>query len=104
MIGDVRGRGLMLGVEFSDCRGRIKCVSAFAKSVQRKCFENGLLIELGGRKGAVARFLPPLIITEQEIDRVVEIFAAAMRSATREHLELAATAAPATAAAAAAQN
>jgi hypothetical protein len=42
--------------------------------VQRECLKRGLILELGGRHGSVVRFLPPLVITAVEIDRVAEIF------------------------------
>jgi diaminobutyrate-2-oxoglutarate transaminase len=50
--------------------------------VQRECLKRGLILELGGRHGAVVRFLPPLVITAAEIDRVAEIFGRALAAAT----------------------
>ncbi|NWD90097.1 diaminobutyrate--2-oxoglutarate transaminase, partial [Pseudomonas sp. K5002] len=46
--------------------------------VQRECLKRGLILELGGRHGSVVRFLPPLVITAVEIDRVAEIFGRAL--------------------------
>lgn len=54
-IGDVRGRGLMIGVEVVDPTGRKDRLGhylpngALAESIQRECFKNGLIVELGGR-------------------------------------------------------
>ncbi|MFD1175988.1 diaminobutyrate--2-oxoglutarate transaminase [Paenibacillus puldeungensis] len=79
-IGDVRGRGLMIGVEIvntaglKDRLGHYPPDGALAAAIQRKCFEHGLIVELGGRHSAVVRFLPPLIITEQETAEVLSIF------------------------------
>lgn len=78
-VGDVRGRGLMLGMEIVN--GADKKVGqdhppadgVKAKSFQRACLERGLIVELGGRHGATVRFLPPLIITEREVDHVAQI-------------------------------
>jgi diaminobutyrate-2-oxoglutarate transaminase len=87
-IGDVRGRGLMLGVELvdpdgpSDRLGHPPGDPELASRVQRECLKRGLILELGGRLGAVARFLPPLIITPDQIDQVAAIFAAAFDAAT----------------------
>lgn len=87
-IGDVRGRGLMLGMEIvdpdgtADLQGHPPAHSAKAKQFQRACLERGLILELGGRHGATVRLLPPLIITEGEVDFVGEIMfasAAAIR-------------------------
>jgi len=38
--------------------------------LQRACFDCGLIVELGGRHGAVVRFLPPRTVTEAEIDTI----------------------------------
>nr|WP_254538582.1 diaminobutyrate--2-oxoglutarate transaminase [Halomarina sp. BCD28] len=80
VVGDVRGRGLMLGVEFvdpaSDWRGAGPHAPGgdLAQSVQAECFGRGLVVELGGRDGATARFLPPLIVSESQIDDIADIF------------------------------
>lgn len=90
-MGEVRGRGLMLGVELVDANaqpdvcGALPAHNALAKAVQRQCLERGLIVELGGRHGATVRFLPPLIISAEEIDQVAEIFAAALGSAVISH-------------------
>lgn len=76
-IGDIRGRGLMLGAEIvdpggaRDARGLPLADGALAKQIKRACLQHGMIIETGGRHGAVLRFLPPLIITEAEIDEVL---------------------------------
>lgn len=86
-LGDIRGRGLMLGAEIvdpnasPDALGNPAAAPALAKTIQHECLRRGLILELGGRHGCVVRFLPPLIITEREIDRVVDIFAEALRAA-----------------------
>ncbi|MNT03044.1 Diaminobutyrate--2-oxoglutarate aminotransferase [compost metagenome] len=89
-IGEVRGRGLMLGVELVDERAGPDVVGAypadgdFARAVQRECLQRGLIVELGGRHGATVRFLPPLVIDEAEVDMVGELFGEALGAATRE--------------------
>ena len=52
-----------------------------APLVQRECLKRGLILELGGRHGSVVRFLPPLVITAAEVDRVAEIFGRAVAAA-----------------------
>ncbi|MFO0820827.1 MAG: diaminobutyrate--2-oxoglutarate transaminase family protein [Pirellulales bacterium] len=81
-IGDVRGRGLMIGAEIVDPQrpdrlGRPSADGRRARAIQQACFERGLLIELGGRGGCVLRFLPPLIVTPAEVDAIAGIVAAA---------------------------
>ncbi|MFZ5893341.1 MAG: diaminobutyrate--2-oxoglutarate transaminase [Myxococcota bacterium] len=89
-IGDVRGRGLMLGVEIVDpsgpfdAAGRPPAHSKLASAIQNACLRRGLIVEVGGRHGSVMRFLPPLIITDAQIDRVAEVFAAGLRAALTE--------------------
>ncbi|QGZ38143.1 diaminobutyrate--2-oxoglutarate transaminase [Pseudoduganella flava] len=86
-IGDVRGRGLMIGVEIVDDSGALDALGQplanpqLATAIQRKCFQKGLIVELGGRHGAVVRFLPPLIVSAADVDAIADIFAAAVREA-----------------------
>lgn len=84
-IGDVRGRGLMLGMEIidpahRDTLGQPRADGNRARRLQRACLERGLIVELGGRHGATVRFLPPLIISEAEIEHVGQILFQAAQS------------------------
>lgn len=97
-VGDVRGRGLMLGAEFVDPdvdwqgAGPHAPDSDFAEAVQAECFDRGLIIELGGRESATARFLPPLIVSKTQIDDIATIFeeaVAAVANAEKEPAEVA---------------
>ncbi|SOC84018.1 diaminobutyrate-2-oxoglutarate transaminase [Ensifer adhaerens] len=82
-IGEVRGAGLMLGVEtidptgYRDSSGRLPASTEAAAAVQAEAFRQGLILETGGRFGSVLRLLPPLIISNAEIDRVADILASA---------------------------
>lgn len=73
-IGEIRGRGLMIGAEIlsTGSNEQSKLDGTLAKAIKRECFTRGLIIETGGRHGAVLRFLPPLVITEQEIDQTID--------------------------------
>ncbi len=75
-IGDVRGLGLMIGVEFARPDGSLAPDAKMRDQVMRKCFEKGLLLLSCGE--STLRFCPPLIVTRQESDRAVEIFAAVL--------------------------
>ncbi|RLB01586.1 MAG: acetylornithine transaminase [Deltaproteobacteria bacterium] len=67
-IREVRGRGLMVGVEFEGLS---------AKEVAKGCLERGVLINAIGER--VLRLVPPLIITEVEVDRLLEVMEEVLR-------------------------
>jgi 4-aminobutyrate aminotransferase len=67
---DARGLGLMIAVEFASKQNRDK--------VLQEAFKNGLILLPAGEK--VIRVIPPLIITEKEIDEGLEIFSKALIS------------------------
>ncbi|OAS14657.1 aspartate aminotransferase family protein [Paenibacillus oryzisoli] len=93
-IGEVRGRGLMIGVEIVDIEREADRIGSYpahtelAREIQQQCLKRGLILELGGRHGSVVRFLPPLNVTEQEIDRIAEIFHESVMAAERQSLSL----------------
>ncbi|MFG3496185.1 aspartate aminotransferase family protein [Streptomyces sp. NPDC047928] len=71
-ISDVRGRGLMLGIELADPHTGERA-SDLARSVQSEALREGLILELGGRDDCVVRLLPPLVITEAEADFAADV-------------------------------
>jgi len=77
LIGEVRGLGLMIGVELVSDE-RLTPAAAEAEAVRDRCFDAGLLVGLGGTYGNVIRFQPPLVITRQQIDEAIRIFAQAL--------------------------
>jgi diaminobutyrate-2-oxoglutarate transaminase len=85
-IGDVRGRGLMIGVELVDTRaepddyGALPGASRLAARVQQEALRRGLIVELGGRHGSVVRLLPPLTITDEQAEAVLDRLAAAIEA------------------------
>ena len=87
-VGDVRGRGLMIGVELVDPDagpdelGARPAAPALARAVRAEALERGLLVELGGRHGAVVRLLPPLTIRDGTADQVVSTLIEALAAAT----------------------
>jgi diaminobutyrate-2-oxoglutarate transaminase len=82
-VGEVRGRGLMIGVELVRDRESRAPWSELAGAVRRACCEKGLIIEVGGRYANVARFLPPLVITRELLERGIEIFVQALAESER---------------------
>jgi diaminobutyrate-2-oxoglutarate transaminase len=102
-MGDVRGRGLMLGAELVDPHGPVDALGhplpdgALAQRVQQECLARGLIIEMGGRHGSVARFLSPLIVTAADVDAIASIFRDALVAAVSKTPVPAAVAAAVTA-------
>ncbi|HSF14258.1 MAG TPA: aspartate aminotransferase family protein [Vicinamibacteria bacterium] len=89
-IGDVRGRGLMLGVELVADRESKRPVPEFGAAVSRRCFELGLsmnITQLPGR-GGTFRMAPPLIIQKPEIEMALEILDRALRDTYAASTEL----------------
>ena len=71
IIGDVRGMGLMLAIEFVLDRTKKTRAPQIAEDFVQNCFRKGLLV-LGCGECSV-RFAPPLIVTQEEIDIAIEI-------------------------------
>jgi len=78
-IGDVRGRGLMIGLDLvdrdatADVLGARPAAPGLARRVRAEALSRGLIVELGGRHGAVLRLLPPLTMTELEAEQVRDL-------------------------------
>jgi len=74
IIGDVRGKGLMLGAEFVKDKATKEPAPEVARRVRSECHRRGLLIEVGGHYNNVARFLPPLVLTDELAQKGLAIF------------------------------
>jgi 4-aminobutyrate aminotransferase len=74
-IGDVRGLGLMIGVELVDKKG--KPDQHLQKQIRQVCLDSGMVILSCGTEDNVLRLVPPLNISEQELDEGWEILSAA---------------------------
>lgn len=87
VIGEVRGRGLMWGLEIVDPEARPDSIGSYpadralALGIKLRCLRSGLILENGGRHGAVLRLLPPLNVSLAEIDEAVGILRESMRAA-----------------------
>jgi 4-aminobutyrate aminotransferase len=77
VIGDVRGKGLMMAVEFVEPGTRTPNPSA-AVRVHEETRRGGLLVGKGGLHSNALRIAPPLTLTEQEADEGLEILSAAI--------------------------
>jgi 4-aminobutyrate aminotransferase len=86
-IGDVRGLGLMIGVEFVKNKETKEYATELRDAVVHRAFERGLLL-LGCSK-SVIRIAPPLVISKAEIDEGLEIFEEAVMLAEQEFMQTA---------------
>jgi len=77
-IGDVRGRGLIMGVEFVKDKKTKEPAPELVKKMIDLCAEQGLLIGSVGVFGNVIRVAPPLVINEAEANESLDLFAAAL--------------------------
>ncbi|MFF4735708.1 aminotransferase class III-fold pyridoxal phosphate-dependent enzyme [Streptomyces sp. NPDC001262] len=87
-VQDVRGRGLMIGVACADpeapndATGRSAAL-AQAATVQQECLRRGLIVELTGRCSSEIRLMPPLTITDEQADAVLDRLSDAIATVSR---------------------
>lgn len=70
VIKEVRGLGLMIGVDIGD--------PEITKKIMNNCLKNGLVLISTGADGTVLRFIPPLIVKKKEVDLALKIFEKAL--------------------------
>jgi len=73
LIGDVRGKGLMVGFELVTDREKKTPGSAEAKKLMEMCKDRGVLLGLGGLLANTLRIQPPLVVTMEQVDRSLEV-------------------------------
>ncbi|MCG7521951.1 aspartate aminotransferase family protein [Ruegeria sp. Ofav3-42] len=74
MIGNIRGKGLFVGVELVKDQGTKEPATDIARYIPDEMKKRGVLIGLSGPLGNCLKFRPPLVITKADIDRTVRIF------------------------------
>jgi 4-aminobutyrate aminotransferase/(S)-3-amino-2-methylpropionate transaminase len=73
LIGDVRGIGPMMAMELVTDRIKKNPAAEAAKSLVKYCFDRGLILLACGAYGNVIRLLMPLVISDEQLDRGLEI-------------------------------
>jgi alanine-glyoxylate transaminase/(R)-3-amino-2-methylpropionate-pyruvate transaminase len=73
LIGDVRGKGLMLGIELVKDRQSKEPAKEASAQILERCKEMGLLLGKGGLWGQTIRFSPPMCVNEQDADFLLEV-------------------------------
>jgi 4-aminobutyrate aminotransferase-like enzyme len=79
VIGDTRGIGLMAAIEFAD--RETKQPAQIGEKVRKACLERGLFTRIIGTD--ILSLAPPLVITAEEIDLVLQIIGEALAETTR---------------------
>jgi alanine-glyoxylate transaminase/(R)-3-amino-2-methylpropionate-pyruvate transaminase len=81
LIGDVRGKGLMLGVELVRDRASREPAPAETMVVLEEARKNGVLLGKGGLFGSVLRIKPPLCINRDDVDFAIDVLDRALATA-----------------------
>jgi 4-aminobutyrate aminotransferase len=84
LVGDVRGRGLMIGVELVKDKTTREPATALRNRIETLAFEKGLMI-LGCGETSI-RLCPPLVVTEEEATVALDILEDALTQAEKEHV------------------
>ena len=79
VVGDVRGLGGMIGIEFVKNPETKEPDAALTADIIQTCAKNGLLVEGAGTYNNVIRFLAPLVITDEQLEAGLDIFEAAVK-------------------------
>jgi 2,2-dialkylglycine decarboxylase (pyruvate) len=84
IVGNVRGRGLLLGIEFVKERHTRSPAEAEALAITQHCLDKGLVVQVASHKGVhtVWRIAPPLTITLEELERGMAIMDEAITEVT----------------------
>ncbi len=85
IIGDVRGKGLMIGVEIVRDRKTKEPATDLCKKIRELCATSGLIVGIGGFWTNVIRIQPPLTIKQEHVDKALEIFERAIKDIERIH-------------------
>jgi 2,2-dialkylglycine decarboxylase (pyruvate) len=83
VIGDVRGKGLIQGIELVEDRMTKQPANALGAAIHKRLLDQGLLCS-ARRRGSVLRFVPPVTTTNQQFDRAGELLDSAIRAALDE--------------------
>ncbi|MDQ3928970.1 MAG: aspartate aminotransferase family protein [Chloroflexota bacterium] len=85
IIGEVRGIGLMVGMEL--VQADMSPAAAEAEAIRASCLGKGALVGVGGVYGNVVRFQPPLVITREQIDSALEVIERSLEEVTSGALQ-----------------
>lgn len=79
-VGDVRGLGGMVGIEFVKDKESKEPAAALTSAIIQEAAKHGLMVEGAGTYGNVIRFLAPLVMTDEQLEAGLEIFENAIKA------------------------
>lgn len=79
MVGDVRGLGAMLAIEFVKDKATKEPAAQENRAIIDECAMNGLILQEAGIRGNSIRFLMPLVLTDEQLNKGLDILEAAMK-------------------------
>lgn len=79
VVGDVRGLGIMIGIEFVKNKDSKEPNAVLVNQIITECLNHGLLLENAGTYGNVIRFLCPIVVTDDQLQAGFDIFENAIR-------------------------
>ncbi len=85
IIGEVRGRGLMLGIEIVQDKHTKQPAKDMAEEIRLEAAKKGIIIEVGGHYHNVVRLLPPLVLTKELADKGVNVLENALKTIEHKH-------------------
>ncbi len=84
LIGEVRGRGLMIGIELVRNRDTKEPAAEEAASIRDACRKRRVLVGHGGVKGNVVRLQPPLVTSTEQLDQAIAVLSESLEGAERK--------------------
>jgi diaminobutyrate-2-oxoglutarate transaminase len=84
-LGDVRGKGMYVGVEFLDEDGQPD--GEIMSEIQTACYKQGVLVWGGGRDDNVMRLIPPLVMTHKQVQTGLNLIIGAIETVTADRKE-----------------
>ena len=85
-VGDVRGLGGMIGIEFVKDKAAKEPAPGLTAAIIDECAKHGLLVEGAGTYGNVIRFLAPLVMTDAQLEAGLDIFEKAVEKCTNSSI------------------
>ena len=82
-VGDVRGTGAMIGIEFVKDKATKEPDAALVNAIVQEAMNNGLMLEAAGTYGNVIRFLCPLCVTDAQLNAGLEILENAIKTCSK---------------------